>query len=146
MISALTQGDEDLGNFCSECGESAITKCPGCSTPIRAQWPVPDRPGFITTRLPKVCHNCSAQYPWTNRAIESARDLVAEIAELNDNEKKILTQSLDDLIKDSPQTELAAIRFKKIITKAGKETAGAFKTILIDIASEAAKKAIWPSQ
>jgi len=50
---------------------------------------------------------------------------------------------LDDLIVETPRTQLAAVRFKNLAAKAGRETAGALRSIIVDIASEAAKKAIF---
>jgi hypothetical protein len=41
-------------------------------------------------------------------------------------------------------TDAAAIRVKKLLSKAGSETGMAFRKILLDIASEAAKKALFP--
>jgi hypothetical protein len=58
---------------------------------------------------------------------------------------KILLQStIDDLVVDTPRTSLALARFKKLMLKIGKQGADAFKDILVDVLSEAAKKQLWP--
>jgi hypothetical protein len=44
-----------------------------------------------------------------------------------------------------PSTQVAVIRFKRILPKTGKEIAEAVRSIVVDIASEAAKKLLWPS-
>ena len=46
-------------------------------------------------------------------------------------------------MKDTPQTEVAAIRVKKIVSKADTEAANALREILIDIISETTKRAIF---
>jgi hypothetical protein len=47
-------------------------------------------------------------------------------------------------VRDTPKTTVAATRFKKLVLKGGKELAGGFRDILVDIASETAKKILWP--
>ena len=53
-------------------------------------------------------------------------------------------ESLDDLVRDTPGTTVAATRFKRIATKAGGGAASAFKEILFSVVSETAKKILWP--
>ena len=47
-----------------------------------------------------------------------AKDLADELDELSDEEKEKLKATLDDLIPDTPQTEVAGTRFKKIMRRA----------------------------
>jgi hypothetical protein len=65
-----------------------------------------------------------------------------ELDELSQEDRDRLKGTLDDLIRNTPQTEVAAIRFKKTLAKLGKEGAGAMRDIVVDIASEVAKKAL----
>jgi hypothetical protein len=69
--------------------------------------------------------------------------LADELDELDEAERDKLKGSLDDLVKDSPQTEVAASRFKKIMGKLGTQSASALKSIVIDVVSETAKKALF---
>jgi len=48
----------------------------------------------------------------------------------------------DDLIRDTPATPLAVSRFKKTLAKVGSEAAGLLKSVLVDVLTEATKKAI----
>ncbi|MBA7691028.1 hypothetical protein ES703_99566 [subsurface metagenome] len=57
----------------------------------------------------------------------------------------MLKKSLDDIVRDTPQTTVAVSRFKRLVAKAGPVAAEGFKKILWDIASEFAKRQIWPS-
>jgi hypothetical protein len=59
---------------------------------------------------------------------------------LNHEEREVLKASLDDLVRDTPSTPLAAIRFKRIVAKAGKEVPGFFRELLVGVASSAALK------
>jgi hypothetical protein len=62
---------------------------------------------------------------------------------LNDNEKGLLVRSLDDLVRETPQTPVAILRFKQGASKLGTEAASALKSILVQIAVESAKQQIW---
>lgn len=138
---------EDNREFCAKCGARTITKCPKCEADIPGQFHATGT--FVLSipmrQVPKFCSNCGAPYPWTENRLKAAHDLANEITEISEDERDILNQSLDELVKDTPQTQVATVRFKKIVSKAGKEVANAFREILIDIVSEAVRKMIWPS-
>jgi len=136
---------EHSKNFCDKCGAKTITNCPNCDSEVQGYYLVSGviSPGY-DFKAPGFCHNCGKPYPWTEQKIHAAQELAQEIENLSEDEKKILTQSIDDIVKDSPKTPLATTRFKRIVSKAGKEVAGALRDILVDIASEAARKTLWP--
>lgn len=96
----------------------------------------PDRP-------PAFCHNCGKPFPWTEGKLKAAQEYTDEIEGLSDSEKQMLKSSLNDLVSETPRTELAATRFKRLVGKAGRTAADGLRSILIDVASEAARKAIW---
>jgi hypothetical protein len=93
---------------------------------------------------PAFCGECGKPFPWTERRLEAARELALEADHLSDEERKQLAESLPDLARDTPRTQVAATRFRRLAAKAGAETANALRAVLIDVMSEAAKKAIWP--
>lgn len=131
-------------NYCDKCGEPTITKCPKCNSEIQGHFYAEGViSAYVMEEPPKFCHNCGKPYPWTELKIKAAEELAKEIESLNEEEKESLVKSIDDLVHDSPKTELAVFRFKKIAAKAGKEATEALKKILIDIVSETVKKAIW---
>ncbi|MFI5269488.1 MAG: DUF2321 domain-containing protein, partial [Chloroflexota bacterium] len=53
--------------------------------------------------------------------------------------------SLDDLVRETPNTPVAVARFKRLATKAGRTVADGLRSILVDVFSEAIRKQIWPS-
>ena len=130
--------------FCDECGAPTITTCQSCNTPIKGYYHIPGVFGPCHYSPPSFCHNCGKPYPWLEAKLRAAQELSDELDTLTTNEKDILKKSLDDIIRNTPQTPVAATRFKKLIAKAGPETAKAFKDILINVLSEFAKKTIWP--
>jgi len=133
-------------NFCDKCGAQTITKCPNCSFEIQGRDHRVSIVGGGSTYYPirAFCPNCGRPYPWTKAKIQAAQELTQELENISDNEKEILTQSIDEMIKDSPKATLAAAKSKKILSKMSKQVVDAFKEILVDIMSETAKKLLWP--
>ena len=62
---------------------------------------------------------------------------------LDAEERQLLKQSLDDLVTDSPKTEVAGLRFKQLVKKVGKESYDAVKTVVTDLVSESIKKTLF---
>lgn len=46
-------------------------------------------------------------------------------------------------MKDSPRVQVASLRFKQTMSKVGTSVASGVRDIVVDVLSEAAKKAIW---
>jgi hypothetical protein len=133
--------------FCANCGAELITECKHCNARIKGREIIPDLMGSRIIHLHNVkpyCYNCGSPYPWLESKLETAKELAQEIDEISDDEKEIITKSIDDLVRDSPKTEVSALRFKKIVSKIGKPIADALKDILVDVVSETAKKTLWP--
>ena len=131
-------------NFCDKCGAPTITNCQNCNAPIRGDYHVP---GVLHVSLspPKpssFCHKCGKPYPWTEAKLKAAKELSDELDNLSPEERDILKKSLDDIVRDTPQTPVAATRFKKIAAKVGKVAAQQLRKLVVDIASETAKKII----
>ncbi|MFI5282486.1 MAG: DUF2321 domain-containing protein [Candidatus Dormibacterales bacterium] len=142
VATSMSQyGPQFRRDFCETCGEATITACPSCEHPIRGAY----SGGIIGLpyRPPAFCPDCGKPFPWTERRLEAARVLAREAEHLSAEERTELAGTLDDLSRDVPRTQVAAIRFKRLVAKAGVGTANALRDVLVDVASEAAKKAIW---
>ncbi len=135
---------EDNADHCEDCGEKTITACPSCGQEIPGH--DPDSSVIVlSTRAPKppaFCRKCGKPYPWTERKLGAARELALELEGLSPEEREKLAGSLDDLLTNTPQTQVAANRFKRAVGKAGKSAAGALRDIMVDVMSEAAKKIV----
>lgn len=77
--------------------------------------------------------------------LKAIKEFSDEMDKLSPEERELLKKSIDDIIKDTPQTTVAATRFKKLILKAGSAAAIGIKEIIVDILSETAKKIIYPN-
>jgi hypothetical protein len=71
-----------------------------------------------------------------------ARDLIPQL-ELDAVDKDALAESLPDLVRDTPKTRAATIRWSQLLRKGGGAAAGALRDVLINVVSEAVSKAIW---
>jgi len=136
-------------DYCPKCGAKTVTACSRCNKTIPGGFLYPmfkagseqDQGDYMT---PAYCPHCGALYPWTESSLQAAREYAEEVEGLSDRERDILITSLDDLIVDTPRTELSATRVKKIVTKLSGEAAKVFRDILREVAVEAAKRILWP--
>lgn len=130
--------------FCKECGEQLISTCPKCSAPIEGD-ETTDGVVIISTYtepVPNFCNSCGFPYPWTKSAIKAAKELIT-FSNLQDAEKEDAKNSIDDLVANGSRTKLAEMKIKSFISKAGSSFGSALHDILVDVASESVKKAIW---
>jgi hypothetical protein len=134
---------EHRRKFCEVCGAETITDCPSCESPIPGRWAAAG--GFYTSPYhpPAHCGACGAAFPWTEARLAAARELSQDLKRLTPVEQAQLAATLPDLVHDVPMTPVSAGRFKRLVAKAGAGAADAFHDILVDVASETAKKAIW---
>jgi hypothetical protein len=143
ITEMLKSHPENGMDYCPNCGAATISNCKKCHTTIQGYKHM-SGVIFPGSSVPAFCHVCGNAYPWTEARLEAARELAEETEGLTKEDRQTLSASLDDLVRDTPRTTLAAARFKRIAAKAGKASADAFKEILIRVISETAKKLIWP--
>ena len=130
--------------FCETCGEKTLTLCPNCRTPVRGEY-CGGGVGISSYQAPAHCHACGKPFPWTERRIQAALDLVREEGNLAEAELAQFEQSVNDITRDTPQTQVAASRLKRLFGKMGVEAAKGAHDILVDVVSESVKKMIWPT-
>ena len=129
-------------NFCEECGKKTITSCPKCNEKINGYHHITGVIHSGSSKPPSYCPSCGKPYPWTKSKIDALKELVKELDEISDDEKKILS-NVDELIVETPKTELASNRFKKTLHKISPESQDMIKKIGINLVCEAAKNLIW---
>src|SRR6185312_7893138 len=130
--------------YCSQCGEVTITACPSCKAALRGHYHVD---GVLSLgggyEPPAYCYNCGAALPWTERKVAAAVELLEVSGDLTKDELTQFRKDLTELTKDGPRVQVSSLRFKKVMAKAGTAVASGVRDIVVDILSEAAKKAIW---
>ncbi len=142
VVNAYTKlMPERGGGFCETCGERTITACPDCRHEIQG----PYQGAFVSNsdfQVPNFCRHCGKSYPWTERKLQAARELIEGEQALAADEKLSLQADINDITRDAPRTQPAAIRVKALLAKVPGAVGSALRDILVDVASEAAKKTI----
>lgn len=142
LITQFAQTEpQNRKKFCDKCGAATIKHCPKCTHTIQGFYSHPTNSHSLR-EPPAFCHNCGAAYPWTEQRLAAAKELVEESG-LSREENVQFQESLNDLVRQTPQTPLAVSRFKKLMTKAGPAAANGVRDILVDVVSEVIKKQIW---
>lgn len=114
--------------FCNECGAPTLDKCQHCKSEI------------VRGHRPAYCGACGKPFPWTETALAAAKEYTDELEELSAEDRASLKSTLDDLTADTPRTELAIHRLKKFMQKIGPAAGDALTKIMVNVATEAAKK------
>jgi hypothetical protein len=98
--------------------------------------------GFAPQSAP-YCHQCGQPYPWTTAKIEAAQEQARELFFLDPADRELLAGSIADLMRDTPSTELAATRIKRLLTRSTDEGAKLFLGTIRRIASAGALRLIF---
>ena len=129
--------------FCSQCGALTLMQCPYCNTAIRGRYHMPHVIGNPSNySAPAFCYNCGKAYPWTEQSLKVAQEYAEELEELSPEDRALLIKSIPELAHDTPQTPLAASRFKRVMSKVAPAAYEIMIKVVTDFASEAAKKMI----
>lgn len=131
-------------NFCEICGAKTITKCQHCKGPIRGGHKY--SPGPTHPRRDAYCLHCGRRFPWTESQLAAVRAIAEESEDLDAEDTERLDAILPDLIAktETPQTQLAIVKFKKLVKKGGSAFAEALRKTLVDVFSESVKKILFP--
>ena len=96
---------------------------------------------IISADLPKYCIECGTAYPWQTAAIENFMGIVRE-GELSPQDLQDLDKALPDIVRDTPKTESASLKARRILEKMGKPLYDIAIKVFTDAASETAKKTL----
>jgi hypothetical protein len=130
--------------FCDRCGAKTVTECRHCRGPIRGG--PKHSPGPRHPQPDAHCLHCGKPFPWTESRIEAVRAIAVECEDLTLTDRKELNEILPDLIArtETPKTQLAIVRVKKLLTKGGSVFAEAVRKTLVDVVSESVRKILTP--
>lgn len=92
--------------------------------------------------VPSFCRSCGSPYPWTEQKLRAAKELLENAKPLAAEEKAAFDADINDIARDAPRTQAAAIRIKGLLAKIPGAVGSALRDIAVDVASEAAKKII----
>lgn len=115
LINEMSVSSPDHNRpFCPKCGCQTITKCVDCQTDIPGFYHVsgvfvggpPEPP-------PAFCGNCGHAFPWTERRLTAARAMTEDLDRLTEEERRELQETIEDLVRDTPMTQVSAGRFQE---------------------------------
>lgn len=92
------------------------------------------------TPAPAFCFRCGSALPWTQARTKAAKELADEATELSEPDRAIVKQALDEVGQGGPEAEVAAVRLRRLLSKAGTKAGQALWKMTVDVATEAAKK------
>lgn len=132
--------------FCTQCGNETYSSCPQCKYPIRGLYDVEGVAiiGRREYKKPYYCYNCGSPYPWTQKILDNAVELLSLDDELDSSSKQLIKNAIPDLIVDTTTTPIAMAKYRKGIANAGQIIRDSLRQLLIDVVSETAKKTLFP--
>jgi len=130
-------------DFCKKCGAETITSCPSCSQKIPGKVFYERVRSGINPYVPSYCPSCGHPYPWTTTKLEALKEYAQELEELDQTDKDILASSIDDLVTETPRTQVATARYKRVAKKLGKAAYDEIKELTVSVVSETIKKALF---
>lgn len=124
-----------LDKFCTQCGSPIIHLCPSCNERIDG---LPQGcSGHF--HAPSYCANCGKPFPWTEKAIVATLELLAEDDALTTEECNRLSDTLPDIMTETPRTQLAAARLRKALLVVGSVTGDALRQFVVEYGCAAIK-------
>lgn len=144
-VMSSTQANSQ--KFCSKCGAPTISECPNCHTLLRGTYEVE---GVITIGVKYqkeyYCHHCGKPYPWTQKTIDSAVEILSLDQDLNDDQREVLKNAIPDLLVETPKTSVSIARYKLFLQKAPELISNALYQVFVDVLSEAVRKSLFPQK
>ena len=130
--------------YCEHCGEKIITLCPNCRTAIRGRYDygAENVLDFTDYNPPLYCYSCGKAFPWTQTALDTAKELIESDDKLSLDQRQKLIEILPDTIRETPKTPLATARFQKAFKSVSRFTVDALRQFLIDFGCEYLKKTL----
>jgi len=142
LITQCAESHPERGQkFCKDCGAKTIDACASCDTKIRGYLHMEGFVDWTVPPVPKYCVNCGAAYPWQEAAIENLKGILEE-SELSSQDRQEIDSALPDILRDTPKTESASLKVKRILGKLGKPLYEVAIKVITDLASETAKKTL----
>ncbi|WP_165983676.1 DUF2321 domain-containing protein [Macrococcus bovicus] len=140
----VSNWDKNYQKHCKECGSQTISSCTNCDAAIEGEY---HEPSIMviggTYQRPSHCQECGHAYPWTERVINNAVELLSLDENISEEHKLIIKNAFPDLMVETPATPVAVAKYKTYVPKAAETVQNGLKNIFVDVVSEAVKKSIW---
>lgn len=140
--SSADRSPECNAKFCPTCGEPTICQCEGCNAKIRGYYNIEGVFGCTEWKVASHCHDCGEPYPWTHRRTNALAEAIDELDELSEEERERLKKSIPDILAETPKSETAALRFRKVVAKLGSAGGKVLGDVLRKVAVDTVKSSL----
>lgn len=134
----------NVQKFCTICGKETFSSCNHCHSPIRGVIKLDGVIGSPRYSKPFYCHDCGSPYPWTQKILDNAIELVSLDDEIDNTAKELIKDAIPELLIESPTTPVAMAKYQKGMSHASQILRNSMRQLLIDVASETVKKFLFP--
>lgn len=140
----LSYTTKKSSKYCEKCGLKTISHCESCNKEIKGEY----SSDFLMPLLsdytkPFYCEYCSNAFPWTEKILNNAVELVTLDEELTAEYKEIIKSALPDLIVETPVTPVAVAKYNKYMESSAGFIKDGMKNLLINVVSDQVRKSIW---
>lgn len=129
---------------CEKCGEKTISYCEHCGQPIHGKY---ENDGIVAIgfkyKKPYYCWSCGEPYPWTQRILDNAIEILSLDESINESEREIIRLAIPNLIVDTPESPVAIAKYSKGMKNAAEFVKNGMRQLLIDVVSETVKRSLF---
>lgn len=130
--------------FCPQCGTKTFSVCQKCNSTIQGSCYNDEFVIYEEYQKPYYCSNCGHPFPWTQKILDNAVELLSFDNEIDEFSKELIKTAIPGLIVYSQvETPLFIARYKKGICCAGQMIKDSMRQLLIDVVCEVAKKSLF---
>lgn len=130
--------------YCEKCGAKTISFCKHCNQPIHGEYECKDFADLaVGYHKPYYCWNCGKPYPWTERIIENAIEILALDETLSESDREMIKNAIPNLIVETPDTPISVAKYSKGLNNAADFVKSSLRQLLVDVVSETIKKSLF---
>lgn len=126
---------------CDKCGASTICNCQNCNEPIQGYYHSGVL-GVFDYDPPRFCQKCGDPMPWIKSKLETAQEIVGLMDTLDEQEQNDLTQSVEELVRETTKIAIAKVKLKRYLKKVDSDISDSLSEVLDEILSEEVRESL----
>ena len=92
---------------------------------------------------PWYCHSCGNPYPWTEKILNNATELLSLDEGLDSSAKELIKNAIPNLLVDTPETPISIANYRNGMSKAGQIVKDSMFQLLSNVLSETIKNVLF---
>jgi hypothetical protein len=131
--------------YCSKCGAETITHCQNCGEHIQGRYLIDGVLSLNKSQYiaPWYCHSCGNPYPWTEKILNNATELLSLDEGLDSSAKELIKNAIPNLLVDTPETPISIANYRNGMSKAGQIVKDSMFQLLSNVLSETIKNVLF---